>query len=70
MSTGFQDFSRFEFVARETVGVGKLPAIDDVPAVEAALVRAGADDVPGTLPAGLETQLGRDWEGGVESLGR
>ena len=40
LSTGFQDFSRFEFVARETVGVGKLPAIDDVPAVEAALGRA------------------------------
>lgn len=69
LSTGFQDFSRFEFVARETVGVGKLPAIDDVPAVEAALVRAGADDVPGTLPAGLETQLGRDWEGGVDLSG-
>ena len=69
LSTGFQDFSRFEFVARETVGVGKLPAIDDVPAVEAALVRAGADDVPATLPAGLETQLGRDWEGGVDLSG-
>ena len=69
LSTGFQDFSRFEFVARETVGVGKLPAIDDVPAVEAALGRAGADDVPGTLPAGLETQLGRDWDGGVDLSG-
>lgn len=69
LSTGFQDFSRFEFVARETVGVGKLPAIDDVPAVEAALARAGADDVPSTLPAGLETQLGRDWDGGVDLSG-
>ena len=69
VSAAYQDFSRFEFVARETVGVGKLPAIDDVPAVEAALVRAGADDVPGTLPAGLETQLGRDWEGGVDLSG-
>lgn len=69
LSTGFQDFSRFEFVARETVGVGNLPAIANVPAVEAALVRAGADDVPGTLPAGLETQLGRDWEGGVDLSG-
>ncbi len=69
LSTGFQDFSRFEFVARETVGVGNLPAIEEVPAVEAALVRAGADDVPATLPAGLETQLGRDWEGGVDLSG-
>ena len=69
LSTGFQDFSRFEFVARETVGVGNLPTIDEVPAVEAALVRAGADDIPGTLPAGLETQLGRDWEGGVDLSG-
>ena len=69
LSTGFQDFCRFEFLARETVGVGDLPNLDHIPAMEAALMRAGADDVPEALPAGLETQLGRDWEGGVDLSG-
>ena len=36
-SAAFQDFARFELLARETVGVGDLPRIEDPPAVEAAL---------------------------------
>lgn len=69
VAAAFQDFARFEFVARETVGVGDLPRIDDQQAVEWALARAGADDLPQRLPNGLETQLGRDWEDGVELSG-
>lgn len=65
----FQDFSRFELLTRETVGVGRLARIDDVPAVEAALARAGAGDVAPRLPRGLETQLGKAWEGGVDLSG-
>src|SRR3712207_7269901 len=38
-------------------------------AVGAALGRASAEDLPGRLPRGLETQLGREWEGGVELSG-
>ncbi|HEX2325366.1 MAG TPA: ABC transporter ATP-binding protein, partial [Chloroflexota bacterium] len=52
-SAAFQDFARFELLARETVGVGDLPHIEDPPAVEAALVRAAAEDVPRALPRGL-----------------
>jgi ATP-binding cassette subfamily B protein len=66
VATGFQDFAKFELLARETVGVGDLPRIDDEPAVATALERAGASEVPGKLGAGLETQLGRSWEGGAE----
>ena len=62
----FQDFARFQFLARETVGVGDLRAVEDIPAVERAVARAGAEDVLAGLPSGLETQLGREWEGGVE----
>jgi ATP-binding cassette subfamily B protein len=54
---------------RETVGLGQVARIAEAPAVEAALARAGADDVPSALPRGLETQLGRAWEGGVELSG-
>ncbi|HEX4628288.1 MAG TPA: ABC transporter ATP-binding protein, partial [Gemmatimonadales bacterium] len=66
LAGAFQDFFRFEFSVRHTVGVGDLPRRDDATAVEAALDQAGATDVPGRLPAGLDTQLGPTWPGGVE----
>ncbi len=68
-TAAFQDFRQFQFLARETVGLGSLPLIDEPAAVRGALVRAGADDVMASLPAGLETQLGKDWEGGVDLSG-
>jgi ATP-binding cassette subfamily B protein len=66
LAGAFQDFFRFEFRARQTVGVGDVPRIDDEPAVAAAIARAGADDVVARLTAGLDTQLGATWPGGVE----
>jgi len=71
VSAGFQDFGRFQFVARESVGIGDLPAADSEARVLAALERAAAADVPAGLPAGLATQLGREFDGGVDlSLGQ
>jgi ATP-binding cassette subfamily B protein len=69
VSAAFQDFSRFEFRLRETVGVGHLPLIEDAPSVRSALERAGGDDVPNGLPCGIETQLGKGWQDGVELSG-
>lgn len=66
LAGAFQDFFRFEFRARQTVGLGDVPRIDDERAVLAAVARAGADDVVARLPSGLETQLGPTWPGGVE----
>src|SRR4029453_8326703 len=37
LAGAFQDFFRFEFRARQTVGVGDVPRIDDEPAVAAAV---------------------------------
>src|SRR5207248_10155358 len=51
----YQDFFRFEFRGRNTVGVGDLPRLDDEPAVVTAVDRAGAQDVVDRLGAGLET---------------
>jgi ATP-binding cassette subfamily B protein len=62
----FQDFFRFELVARQTVGVGDVPRIDDEPAVAAAVERAGALDLVTHLPSGLGTQLGPTWPGGMD----
>ncbi len=66
LAGAFQDFFRFEFRARHTVGVGDVPRLDDEPAVVAAVDRAGAADVVDRLSAGLETQLGPTWPDGVE----
>jgi ATP-binding cassette, subfamily B, bacterial len=69
IASGFQDFARFEFLARRTIGVGDLPMVDDVPAVEAALDRARAMDIVGRLRDGLETQLGKSYTDGAELSG-
>jgi ATP-binding cassette subfamily B protein len=66
LAGAFQDFFRFEFRARHTVGVGDVPRLDDEPAVVTAIGRAGADDVVVHLTAGLDTQLGPTWPQGVE----
>jgi ATP-binding cassette subfamily B protein len=66
LAGAFQDFFRFEFRTRHTVGIGDVPRLDDEPAVVAAVDRAGADDVVARLGAGLETQLGPTWPDGVE----
>jgi len=66
LAGAFQDFFRFEFLARYTVGVGDVPRLDNEPAVIKAVSRAGADDVVVKLTEGLETQLGRTWPGGVD----
>jgi ATP-binding cassette subfamily B protein len=66
LSGGFQDFFRFEFRARQTVGVGDLPRLNDGVAIAAAVDRAGASDVIDHLNSGLDTQLGPTWPNGVE----
>ena len=66
VSGAFQDFFRFEFRVRHTVGLGDVPRMDEEPAVLAAVDRSGAGDVVAALPSGLETQLGPTWPAGVE----
>ena len=69
IASGFQDFARFELVARRTVGVGDLPNLDSEPAVEGALERAHAGDMIGRLDQGLSTQLGKSYADGTELSG-
>jgi ATP-binding cassette subfamily B protein len=69
VSTGFQDFVRYEFRVRHAVGVGGLDQIDSADAVAAAMDRAHASDVLAQLASGLETQLGRSYNDGVELSG-
>jgi ATP-binding cassette subfamily B protein len=66
LAGAFQDFFRFEFRARHTVGLGDLPRLEEEAAVATAVGRAGAGDEVDRLAAGLETQLGSTWPDGVE----
>ena len=66
---GFQDFARFELIAREVVGVGDLQRIEDLDAVQSALARAHAEDVVTSLPQGLDSQLGATFDEGVDLSG-
>jgi ATP-binding cassette subfamily B protein len=66
LAGAFQDFFRFEFRAKHTVGLGDVARLDDEPAVIAAVGRAGAADVVARLASGLDTQLGPTWPGGAE----
>jgi len=69
IAAGFQDFTRFEFLARETVGVGDLPRITEDDAVREALQRARGDELLDRLADGLDTQLGKQNADGTELSG-
>ena len=66
LAGAFQDFFRFEFRAKQTVGLGDVSRIDDEPAVVTAVDRAGAGDVIARLHSGLDTQLGPTWPDGAD----
>jgi ATP-binding cassette subfamily B protein len=66
MGGAFQDFFRYEFLARQNVGLGDLARMDELPALRAAISRGGADDVMAKLPDGFDTQLGPQWDDGIE----
>jgi ATP-binding cassette subfamily B protein len=70
MSAGFQDFFRFQLVARDAIGIGDVSAASSDQLVLAALDRAVATDVLTRLPDGLDTQLGREFDGVDLSIGQ
>jgi ATP-binding cassette, subfamily B, bacterial len=66
LSGAFQDFFKFEFQVRHSVGIGDVPRMDDLPAVAQAVDRAGAGGIVEHFASGLDTQLGPTWPGGAE----
>jgi ATP-binding cassette subfamily B protein len=60
----FQDFARYDLTARENIGLGAVEHVDDSAAVRAAAVHAGADRYLSALPAGYETILSPEYDGG------
>jgi ABC-type multidrug transport system fused ATPase/permease subunit len=62
-SAAFQDFGRFQIRFSETVGLGDLPHLADRDRIEAAVRAADAGPLVDRLPDGLNTQLGRKFDG-------
>jgi ATP-binding cassette subfamily B protein len=69
LSGAFQDFVRFEVLARESVGIGRIEEADDLARVRRALAGADVADLEQELPDGLETPLGRAFLNGVDLSG-
>ncbi len=62
----FQDFVHYQFTAGENVGLGLPALVEDRARIGRAVERAGAGELVGALPRGLETPLGGWFESGHE----
>ena len=65
----FQDFVHYELSARDNVAFGAHEHVEDQVALDAAAERAGALELVRSLPAGWDTVLSRQFEGGAELSG-
>lgn len=65
----FQDFNKYSITLGENVGVGYVEKINDQGAVTEAMHKARVDSFLEGLPAGSDTLLGREFEGGTDISG-
>lgn len=65
----FQDFVQYEESARANIGYAKVDALDDEDGIRRAAAQADATGFLDRLPQGLDTQLGRWFEGGRQLSG-
>ena len=65
----FQDYLRYDMLARENIGFGKLESLADQGRVQAAAYKSLAKSVIDRLPNGYEQMVGRRFEGGVDLSG-
>ncbi|MFH2005297.1 MAG: ABC transporter ATP-binding protein [bacterium] len=66
----FQDFVQFHLTARENIGVGWIPEVEDEAQIRAAARSGGADEFLEALPDGYDTMLGRYYGGAQLSIGQ
>ncbi|HEY7076270.1 MAG TPA: ABC transporter ATP-binding protein [Solirubrobacteraceae bacterium] len=65
----FQDYVRYQLLARENIGLGRPELVDDIERVLDAAHRAGAHEHLASLPDGYETTLGKEFFGGYDLSG-
>lgn len=67
----FQDYVKYDMLAKENIGVGRIQDFSDQARVEAAAEKSLASDVVAGLANGYGHMLGRRFEGGAElSMGQ
>ena len=65
----FQDFMRYSISLRENIAVGDIELLRDESAILAAAEKGQAKKIADGLKDGMDTLLGRDFEGGVDLSG-
>lgn len=65
----FQDFNRYQLTFHENVAMGSIDHAGDTSRMERAIDSGGARDVLAQLPRGLDSPLGRWFQGGAELSG-
>src|ERR1017187_2803472 len=65
----FQDYMRYELLAKENIGFGKIEDLADHARIELAAQKSMAFQVIGKLPNGYDQMIGRRFEGGVDLSG-
>jgi ATP-binding cassette subfamily B protein len=65
----FQDYIHYHLTARENIGFGQTDAMDDGARILKAAELGGASSLVQYLPQGLDTMLGKTFEGGVDLSG-
>jgi ATP-binding cassette subfamily B protein len=65
----FQDYVTYQATARENIGLGSLPELEDPGAIETAAQRGGAEELVKGLPGEWETMLGKWFDEGVNLSG-
>ena len=65
----FQDFVRYDMVARMNIGVGRIAEVQHNDALWGAAKKSRADGLLARFPEGLDQMLGRRFEGGVDLSG-
>jgi ATP-binding cassette subfamily B protein len=65
----FQDYMRYELLAKENIGFGKIEDLADQARIELAAQKSMAFQVIGKLPNGYDQMIGRRFDGGVDLSG-
>ncbi len=65
----FQDFSRYQFLVGENIGVGDVRYFEDEERWREAAAKGMADSIVDGLPSGYDTQLGKWFKDGQELSG-
>lgn len=66
MSVTFQDFVRYPFSVADNVALGDIRRLHDTAAIVTAIEQAGATALIAELPDGINTLLGKQFEGGTD----